>query len=278
MSKLISKYGKTFTILPNTFIMNPNISSDAKCLMLVLQQYAWTNNEVFPSVKTLLYHLAWSEHIYRKARKELEDKGFIEVIQQRDEGKFNHNIYILNPEHIYEIDADLKNIECDNIEDDKIECDKSSANKTNIYNKTNNINNTNNKKDNSLKQLKQFKNSNTKIGKLDDEIYEEIISYLNNKTGKNFKSSSKSNRTLIDNLFKEGYNIEDIKYVLDIKYDEWKDTEFYQYYTPSTLFKLEKFEKYVNQEPIVKSNKKGTPASFPGQENNVIQNKNSRRK
>lgn len=257
MSKLITKYGKSFTILPNTFIMNPDVSSDAKCLMLVLQQYAWTNNEVFPGVKSLLYHLGWSEHIYYKARKELEDKGFIEVHQQKENGRFAHNVYILNPDHLYEISV------CPNFKDQNVDHPETSPNNTNIYNKTNNNNNTNIYN----KQKALFPKN---------DIYSKVINYLNEKNNSKFKSTSKETVRLIDILVKEGYTLDDFMYVLDVKYDEWIGTEFIQYYTPSTLFKLEKFEKYVNQKPIVKS-KNQPPASFKGQEHNTINTSNRRR-
>lgn len=257
MSKLITKYGKSFTILPNTFIMNPDVSSDAKCLMLVLQQYAWTNNEVFPSIKSLLYHLGWSEHTYRRARKELEEKGFIEVQQQKEEGKFGHNIYILNPEHIYELSV------CQNIEDEIIDGDKTSTNNTNIYNKTNINNNTN-----------IYNKQKSLFAK--NDLYSQVIDYLNAKNNSKFKSTSKETVKLIDVLVKEGYTLDDFKYVLDIKYDEWVNTEFIQYYTPSTLFKLDKFEKYVNQKPVIKPKNKPVD-SFDGQEVNRHTSSNRRR-
>lgn len=81
------------------------------------------------------------------------------------------------------------------------------------------------------------------------DIYEEIIKYLNEKTGSHFKSTSKSTQRLINGRLSENYTIEDFKYVIDVKTNEWKDnTKMSKYLTPDTLFNASKFEKYRNQQ------------------------------
>lgn len=274
-SKLVTKYGKSFTQLPNTFIMNPSVSSDAKCLMLLLQQYAWTSDEVFPAVDTILYHLNWGRTKYNTARKELEEKGFIEVRRMKNEkGIFTHNVYTLDPTHIYEEDtATVKSINSPSISGSSINGERT-TNNTNINNNTNIYNNTNNSS-NSLKQLKQFKNSNTKTGQLNEEIYDEIISYLNSKTGKNFKTNSKTTIKLIDERFSEGFTIDDFKTVIDNKCSSWlNDSKMDEYLRPRTLFSTN-FESYLNERPSQnKSNKKVT---YDVPKSNSTYNTNNRR-
>ena len=81
------------------------------------------------------------------------------------------------------------------------------------------------------------------------DVYEEIIKYLNEKTGSHFKPTSKSTQRLINGRLSENYTIEDFKYVIDVKTNEWKDnTKMYKYLTPDTLFNASKFEKYRNQQ------------------------------
>ena len=81
------------------------------------------------------------------------------------------------------------------------------------------------------------------------DVYEEIIKYLNEKTGSHFKSTSKSTQRLINGRLSENYTIEDFKYVIDVKTNEWKDnTKMSKYLTPDTLFNASKFEKYRNQQ------------------------------
>ena len=81
------------------------------------------------------------------------------------------------------------------------------------------------------------------------DVYEEIIKYLNEKTGSHFKPTSKSTQRLINGRLSENYTIEDFKYVIDVKTNEWKDNaKMSKYLTPDTLFNASKFEKYRNQQ------------------------------
>ena len=81
------------------------------------------------------------------------------------------------------------------------------------------------------------------------DVYEKIIKYLNEKTGSHFKPTSKSTQRLINGRLSENYTIEDFKYVIDVKTNEWKDnTKMSKYLTPDTLFNASKFEKYRNQQ------------------------------
>ena len=90
---------------------------------------------------------------------------------------------------------------------------------------------------------------NTTATKGNGDIDEEIIKYLNEKTGSHFKPTSKSTQRLINGRLSENYTIEDFKYVIDVKTNEWKDnTKMSKYLTPDTLFNASKFEKYRNQQ------------------------------
>ena len=81
------------------------------------------------------------------------------------------------------------------------------------------------------------------------DVYKEIIKYLNEKTGSHFKPTSKSTQRLINGRLSENYTIEDFKYVIDVKTNEWKNnTKMSKYLTPDTLFNASKFEKYRNQQ------------------------------
>lgn len=78
---------------------------------------------------------------------------------------------------------------------------------------------------------------------LEDTVILEVISYLNEKTGKSFKTAPG-----LKTRFKEGYTVDDCKKVIDIKCAEWAGTEQEKYLRPQTLFS-NKFDSYVNQEP-----------------------------
>lgn len=92
------------------------------------------------------------------------------------------------------------------------------------------------------------KNDNNEKNDKNNIMVAEIISYLNEKTGKNFKSGVPKNRDLIKARINEGYSVEDFKKVIDNKVAEWNNTEMSKYLRPETLFS-NKFDGYLNQVP-----------------------------
>lgn len=80
----------------------------------------------------------------------------------------------------------------------------------------------------------------------DKKPYKEIVSYLNDKVGKNYKPTSKQIQKLISARMNEGFTLEDFKAVIDIKCAQWlRDAKMQEYLRPSTLFGT-KFEEYLN--------------------------------
>ena len=91
---------------------------------------------------------------------------------------------------------------------------------------------------------------------LDPIPYREIIDYLNQKAGKNFKHSAAGNKKVIKARWNEGYRVDEFKRVIDVKAAEWlNDENMNQYLQPSTLFG-NKFDQYLNQR---KGNSSGAP-------------------
>lgn len=87
--------------------------------------------------------------------------------------------------------------------------------------------------------------------------FETIVDYLNQKTGKGYRSASKKTQSLISARMNEGFTVEDFKSVIDIKTEEWlNDSKFQVYLQPSTLFSP-KFENYLNQKPKGANNHAG---------------------
>ena len=75
----------------------------------------------------------------------------------------------------------------------------------------------------------------------------DIVEYLNEKSGKNFRYSSRKTKDLIQARLNEGFTVDDFKTVIDKKVAEWKDdAKMNQYLRPETLFGT-KFEAYLNQ-------------------------------
>ncbi|WGI18582.1 conserved phage C-terminal domain-containing protein [Latilactobacillus sakei] len=91
-------------------------------------------------------------------------------------------------------------------------------------------------------------NSNSMSGKPDPIPYQEIIDYLNKKSGGHFRNT-KTNQTLIKARCKEGFVLSDFKKAIDHTVSAWKGTEGESFLRPSTLFRASKFEGYVNSKP-----------------------------
>lgn len=106
---------------------------------------------------------------------------------------------------------------------------------------------TDNKSTSNGKQIdinnKEYKVDNDK----NKEIYNRVITRLNEKANKNYKSNTNSTVSCIEARLQEGFTEEDFYKVIDTKCNEWlyNDT-MNQYLRPETLFGS-KFERYLNQ-------------------------------
>lgn len=82
-----------------------------------------------------------------------------------------------------------------------------------------------------------------------NEVYEEIIEFLNNSTGKNYKNNSLINRKFITQRLNDGFTIEDFKQVISVKSINWLGGKMEQFLRPETLFS-NKFESYLNENVV----------------------------
>lgn len=98
------------------------------------------------------------------------------------------------------------------------------------------------------------KSNNTMSDKSDDVIpYSEIISYLNEKAGRSFKTTE-AHKRFIKARWNEDYKLDDFKKVVDNKVADWTGKTINgqpaeKYLQPSTLFGT-KFDNYLNQAPM----------------------------
>lgn len=87
-----------------------------------------------------------------------------------------------------------------------------------------------------------------------NNIVEQVIDYMNESAGTNFKSTTKKTQSLIKARLKEGFTIDDLKDVVYYKYHEWYKEPFMfsngvssdTYFRPNTLFSTN-FEQYLQQ-------------------------------
>ncbi|MFA5324160.1 MAG: conserved phage C-terminal domain-containing protein [Smithella sp.] len=100
--------------------------------------------------------------------------------------------------------------------------------------------------DTSVSIVEQAKNNGSDYS---PENVKRIISYLNKKTGKNFKPNTRETVNHIKARFNEKFKLEDFKTVIDNQTAKWKsDPKMIDYLRPETLFGT-KFESYLQSIP-----------------------------
>lgn len=115
----------------------------------------------------------------------------------------------------------------------------------------------NNKELNKELKDKELSNKDISSGKPDRIPYAEIVDYLNEKTDRQFKSTTKKTQSLIRARLNEGWEVEHFKTVIDNKVAQWKDdNDMQRYLRPDTLFGT-KFEGYLNEDAPKKSKQEG---------------------
>lgn len=176
----------------------------------------------------------WSDRTIKRIKKDLEKAGLL-VTANYNKMKMDRTLwYRIDYERLYDALGQVGTMEGDNLslslgQNDTMEEDNLSQPITIDYTETT----TNNK--------------NTMLSKLDCAYpFDEIVSYLNSKCGTKFKSNTKGTQSLIKARYKEGYELDDFKRVIDIKTAEWLNTDMQKYLRPPTLFGS-KFEGYLNQ-------------------------------
>ena len=77
-------------------------------------------------------------------------------------------------------------------------------------------------------------------------ICQEVITYLNQVTNKNFNKNTASHHKYIKARLKEGYELKDFKHVVNVMAATWMGTDYERYLQPQTLFG-NKFDSYLNR-------------------------------
>ena len=81
-------------------------------------------------------------------------------------------------------------------------------------------------------------------------VAQQVISYLNEKTGKKFSSRAKPAIEHISARMGEGYTLEQFQRVIDNKVSDWaNDPKMSRFLRPSTLFLPTHFDEYLNERP-----------------------------
>ncbi|KZL89157.1 conserved phage C-terminal domain-containing protein [Clostridium magnum] len=80
----------------------------------------------------------------------------------------------------------------------------------------------------------------------DNNIYSQVIDYLNKAADTKYKATTNKTKKLIKVRIEDGFSVEDFYKVIDNKVSEWMNTTMEKYLRPETLFGP-KFEGYLNQ-------------------------------
>ena len=228
---IIRKHKNTnFTVVDNEILRNNKLSLKAKGLLVIL--LSLPDDWEF-SVSGLSSLSKDGRDSTRSTLKELEEHNYLKMEQTKNnDGMFGNVIY-----NVYEVPF-TGNPSTDNPFTDKPFTDIP-------HNKELNNKELNNKELNTI-----VENEKTTVP------YEQVIEYLNNKTGRSFKNTD-SNKRFIKARWNEGYRLEDFKKVVDNKVQEWlNDSKMNQYLRPQTLFGT-KFDSYLNTTTKLNSERKG---------------------
>lgn len=117
-------------------------------------------------------------------------------------------------------------------------------------------NNTNINTDINTKRNIYESDSSLSAGTSSDHIpYSEVVEYLNEKAGTEYRATTQKTRKLIRARFNEDFTLDDFKQVIDTKTSQWlNDPKMNKYLRPETLFGT-KFENYLNEKhPQLKKN------------------------
>lgn len=166
----------------------------------------------------LMIDLNSSEKTIIKVKKELREVGLLEEIRQGN--NLPNRIYISQVDGAVENTVlELEKVQHGAVENTLLELEKVQTNKIDINDTDNN---------------------NIK------SICQEVITYLNQVTNKNFNKNTASHHKYIKARLKEGYELKDFKHVVNVMAATWMGTDYERYLQPQTLFG-NKFDSYLNR-------------------------------
>ncbi len=221
--------------------------------------------------------LHWSESKVRKVKKQLIEFGLIQDVKTRDEQNKITGHYI-KMNYIFKKET-LGKHEHKSHPNDNPQCGNENENNSKSHpndfaqggkgytmeNRGTNAlsaNNLNALSTNNLNALSTGNSNALNYSKNDSfsKNISTIVEYLNEKSGKEYKTKSKDTQKHIKARLKEGYTIQDFKAVIDKKCKDWVGTEWEKYLRPSTLFGT-RFEDYLN-ENFTKQTRQQTSLNF----------------
>ena len=227
--KVIDQSGWHFTMIHNVIVETDQLNIYQKMFYICLKRFANTHTDIaFPGVKRLAVMSGMSERKSREVISELENLNLISVERRIN----NTSIYTLLP-----IPSDIKGHAHDapHAHDAGQVVQEVQGGGAGGADK---------REKQELKKDEREKEYN--VADAPALPYKDIIDYLNERSGKQYRSSGKKTQGLIKARFKEGFTLTDFQKVIDHKCGQWKGGKMDQYLRPETLFGP-KFEGYLNE-------------------------------
>lgn len=84
----------------------------------------------------------------------------------------------------------------------------------------------------------------------------QVMAHLNKVRGTSLKPDSQSPVKYINARLNEGYTVENLLYVIDVKAKQWMGTDMERHLVPQTLFSPSKFDGYLNEKMETKPKKR----------------------
>lgn len=233
ISSIITQFSGQNNIIPIPTIYI-RITEDYPSAALLNQMIYWSDRTsrkdgyFYKSYNEWYEELHLTEYQVRRATKKLKSFGFVDTALKKANGA---------PTLHYKVDTKevsewiLKKLKNGNLRNSRMDNEETQESLTEITTKT----------------TTEITNNNILSPSSTAYPYKDVIDYLNQQTGKNYKSTTKKNQTVIRARTDEGFSLDDFKRVIDNKVAEWKGTNMEKYLRPETLFGT-KFEGYLNQE------------------------------
>ncbi|MDH9060495.1 conserved phage C-terminal domain-containing protein [Staphylococcus epidermidis] len=233
ISSIITQFSGQNNIIPIPTIYI-RITEDYPSAALLNQMIYWSDRTsrkdgyFYKSYNEWYEELHLTEYQVRRATKKLKSFGFVDTALKKANGA---------PTLHYKVDTKevsewiLKKLQNGNLRNSRMDSEETQESLTEITTKT----------------TTEITNNNILSPSSTAYPYKDVIDYLNQQTGKNYKSTTKKNQTVIRARTDEGFSLDDFKRVIDNKVAEWKGTNMEKYLRPETLFGT-KFEGYLNQE------------------------------
>lgn len=233
ISSIITQFSGQNNIIPIPTIYI-RITEDYPSAALLNQMIYWSDRTsrkdgyFYKSYNEWYEELHLTEYQVRRATKKLKSFGFVDTALKKANGA---------PTLHYKVDTKevsewiLKKLKNGNLRNSRMDSEETQESLTEITTKT----------------ITEITNNNILSPSSTAYPYKDVIDYLNQQTGKNYKSTTKKNQTVIRARTDEGFSLDDFKRVIDNKVAEWKGTNMEKYLRPETLFGT-KFEGYLNQE------------------------------